>query len=196
MSFQKDKYEVVRNAISQELISFIQISAEILESAYMVEYKKGLKNFFPFGDEQVKNSFANYSPNYSESLMVYLKPLMQEITGKELNESYTYVRTYYNGAVLAKHTDRPSCEISATFCLQKDETPWPIYFENLDGETIEVELNDGDMIIYSGIILPHWRHAYEGQKHRQIFTHYVDAKGKYGKSHRYDGRKALSLRKS
>jgi hypothetical protein len=196
MSFSKDKYEVVRNAISQELISFIQISAEILESAYMAEYKKGLKNFFPFGDEQVKNSFANYSPNYSESLMVYLKPLMQEITGKDLHESYTYVRTYYNGAVLAKHTDRPSCEISATICLQKDETPWPIYFENLDSEIVEVDLNQGDMIIYSGIILPHWRNAYEGEKHRQIFTHYVDANGKYGKSHRYDGRKALSLRKS
>jgi hypothetical protein len=31
MSFSKDKYEVVRNAVSQELIKFIQISAEILK---------------------------------------------------------------------------------------------------------------------------------------------------------------------
>jgi hypothetical protein len=66
---------------------------------------------------------------------------------------------------LAKHTDRPSCELSATICLQKDETrSKKIYFENLDGETVEVELNDGDMVVYSGIITSIRRNAYEGQK--------------------------------
>ena len=36
----------------------------------------------------------------------------------DLRETYSYTRKYDRGAYLRAHTDRPSCEISATVCLR------------------------------------------------------------------------------
>ena len=35
----------------------------------------------------------------------------------DLRETYSYTSKYVRGAYLGSHTDRPSCEISATLCL-------------------------------------------------------------------------------
>ena len=47
---------------------------------------------------------------------------IEEITGMKLAPSYTYYRMYLNGAILKRHKDRPSCEISATVCLDWDDS--------------------------------------------------------------------------
>jgi hypothetical protein len=77
--------------------------------------------------------------------------------------------------------DRPSCEISATLCLNVNydvnNYVWPIY---IDG--VKVELNPGDLVIYRGCDIPHWRTPLalpEKVWHIQGFFHYVDADGPY-----------------
>ena len=76
---------------------------------------------------------------------------------------------------MKKHVDRPACEISATLCIKKKED-WPITLQSNEKE-ISIELEEGDMIVYNGLNIPHWRDAYTGDRHYQIFLHYVDENG-------------------
>ena len=191
MSFEKNKYQIVRNALSQDLINYININFEIHENAnYFLKYPTE-QNPYPFGDIQSPNSFAWYGSIHSEALLQFLKPTIEQITDTQLYESYSYARNYYNGAILQRHIDRPSCEYSATICISKD-ADWGIFIENIDGVETEVELYPGDMIVYRGDLLHHWRNPYQGKTHRQLFVHYVNANGKY-QNHKFDGRPMLGL---
>jgi hypothetical protein len=53
----------------------------------------------------------------------------------------------------------------------KKEYKWSIF---IDGA--EVKMDPGDMIIYNGIDLPHWRKKFRGIYHTQVFFHYTDEK--------------------
>ena len=191
MSFKKNKYEVVRNVLSQDLIDYINVNFEIHENANYFLKCPTEQNPYPFGDEQSPNSFAWYSSIHSEALLQFLKPTIAQITDTELYESYSYARNYYRGAILEKHIDRPSCEYSATICISKD-TDWEIFIENVDGVATGVELYPGDMIVYRGDLLHHWRNPYQWKTHRQLFLHYVDVNGKY-QNYKFDGRPMLAL---
>ena len=194
MSFKENGYKIVRNAISKDLLEYIKINSKIQQDCIEFYRPKTIDNQFPNNDEHIPNSYSWYSTIHTEALSSFLKPMICDITGKNLAQTYTYARTYYSGAELTKHTDRGSCEYSVTFCLDKGTVDWPIYLEDISGNEIEVELYDGDMIVYMGVLLPHWRKIYEGDSngHRQIFMHYVDLDGEFAKF-KYDTRPLLAL---
>jgi hypothetical protein len=54
-------------------------------------------------------------------------------------------------------------------------------------------MKPGDMIIYRGCEVDHWREAFKGLNHAQMFMHYNDADGPY--KGRYDGRPILGIPK-
>ena len=96
--------------------------------------------------------------------------------------------------MLARHKDRYSCEISTTLNLGGD--PWPIYLDptgKVSQAGIEVNLNQGDMLIYSGCDLEHWREEFEGQDCGQVFLHYNKANSKNAKKNQFDGRPFVGL---
>ena len=82
---------------------------------------------------QVANSFAYYGSLASDSVLVLLKPLIEEKVGKRLHPTYSYLRIYYKDADLKRHTDRPSCEYSATLCIQCSP------HESVGGETDKIQ---------------------------------------------------------
>ena len=111
-----------------------------------------------------------------ETLLLKCQSAMEKATKTKLIPMYSYTRIYKNGDELKRHKDRPSCEISTTLNLGGD--PWPIYLsptENVgfpDGRNITTESNakgkkinlkPGDMLVYSGCVLEHWREKFEGQ---------------------------------
>ena len=61
MSFEKNKYQIVRNALSQDLINYININFQIHENANYFFKRPTLENPYPFGDPQIPNSFSWYS---------------------------------------------------------------------------------------------------------------------------------------
>jgi len=191
MTFKENKYQIIRNALSRDLINYININFEIHENANYFFRQPTLENPYPFGDGQSPNSFSWYSSIHSEAVLQFLKPTIEQITDTQLYESYSYARNYYRGAILEKHIDRPSCEYSATICISKD-ADWGICIENVDGDVAEIELYPGDMIVYRGDLLRHWRNPYQGKTHRQLFLHYVDANGKY-QNYKFDDRPMLGL---
>jgi hypothetical protein len=56
-----------------------------------------------------------------------------------------------------------------------------------------VDLNIGDMLIYSGCDLEHWREPFNGDLCGQVFLHYNRTNGKYAENNIYDGRAMLGL---
>ena len=124
-------------------------------------------------------------------------PLSAQL-GVELLPAYTYARIYRPGEELVKHKDRESCEISGTMTLGFDPGSgiWPIFFgrddDDLAGTPFEIGV--GDLVMYHGNELNHWRPKYKGNWQVQVFFHYVDANGPH-RDHAYDGRKKLGVDK-
>jgi len=192
--FKEELYEVVKGAISEELCVHLDLEFELVRKLTYLTSGKSEENAFAFRDAQVANSYAHYSALCFEALSLQLQPNIEEITGKKLYPTYTYARIYYPGAIMERHTDRPSCEFSATINITVDPDPWEIWFENLKGENKAIYLNPGDMIVYRGDTLPHWRTEYKGKRQNQAFLHYVDKRGKY-RDFKYDHRQFLGLPK-
>jgi hypothetical protein len=181
--FKEKKYVVVKNAITKELAEFITQYALFDE----------MQDFTP-DTAQVLGAHSKYADPVMESLLLKLHPLMEETTGLSLYPTYAFHRVYRNGSVLHPHKDRFSCEISTTisFCYSYDDKnyKWPIF---IDGK--EIVLEPGDMAIYRGIDLEHWREPFmpeEDSWHVQAFLHYVDVNGPYAEW-KWDKRSSLGL---
>ena len=197
MSFKKDKYKILRGAISKELASFVY--SYFLKKRQVAQFLFEQKYISPFTeywgvwtDEQIPNTYSHYGDTAMETLLEALKVKMEKETGYKLNETYAYARIYKNGDVLHRHKDRYSCEVSTTLNLGGD--PWPLYLDptGKKGQAgIKVELEPGDMLIYSGCDLEHWREAFLGKDCAQVFLHYNNAKKKTAKINKFDGRPFL-----
>jgi hypothetical protein len=154
-----------------------------------------------FGDAQIPHTFHRYGDPMIDTLMLLSTNKMQEFTGLNLNPNYTYWRFYQKGDQLLRHKDRPSCEISTTLCLGYDVSDvdstmysnytWPIWIQGLDGTESPAQLEPGDMIIYRGCDLDHWREKFKGKYHTQAFMHYSDIDGPF--NIKYDTRPILGI---
>lgn len=194
MAFADNLYEVVKGAVSPEVLQHCDIEFELLRKVMHITNNVSEENKFAFNDEQIANSFSYYSPLCFETLAQTLLPTMEEVTGKKLYPTYTYARIYYEGAEMARHTDRPSCEFSTTVCISNDPDfgAWDIWFKNLEGKEFPIWLEPGDALVYKGDILEHWRNPYAGKRQCQAFLHYVNKQGKY-RDYKYDKRPYIGL---
>ena len=121
--------------------------------------------------------------------------------------TYSYARIYEKGSILKRHKDRPSCEISTTLNLGGD--PWPIFIDPTGSNNVideyrnimkpdapkgvKVDLNPGDMLVYSGCELEHWREEFTGNICGQVFLHYNHLNGQFANENLYDKRPLLGI---
>ena len=208
-----NKYTVIRNAVSYDLANFCYNYFLLKRDAIRFMYDNNLiaENGLhgTWEDEQVPGSYSIYADHVMETLLMKVLPVMKEKTGLNLVPTYSYARVYEHGAELKRHKDRPSCEISTTLNLGGD--PWAIYldptgannvideYKNIHKpgapEGVKIDLNPGDMLIYSGCELEHWRKPFEGKLCGQVFLHYNHADGPFAKSTLYDKRPLLGIPK-
>lgn len=194
MSFSENKFEVLYDAISDELSASIIIQMELLRKVAYYKSDASESNFY-FGDKLVKNSFSWYSAFFTEALSIMFLPTIEKIVGKKLIPTYSYCRIYYPGSVMRMHRDRPSCEYSATLTIGVDGIPWNIFFkEEKSNRDLEIYMPPKTMIVYKGCELYHWRNecTKETKKQYQCFLHYIDADGPY-KEYALDTRPILGL---
>jgi len=179
--FEERGYVVVKRFLPRIMCDYISANVKVLEASSYLNY----------GDTQVEKAFSAASPAITETLLDLVTPILSKTINCELYPTYSYLRIYVKGAVLAKHVDRPSCEVSATLPISYDcPGIWPLYIEARENVT-RVELEPGDALIYKGIELPHWREAFEGERQVQVFLHYVKKHGDYSE-YKYDERPHLS----
>ena len=199
MSFEKNKYLVIKNAITKDVAD--------ISYSYFLNKRKVARHLFdnnyisPFteywgvwNDVQIPETYSHYSDVLMETLLEKVMPVMEKQTELNLIPTYSYARIYKKGDILERHKDRYSCEVSTTLNLGGD--PWPIYLEpsgEQGKEGIKINLDQGDMLVYRGCELEHWRKAFEGDDCCQVFLHYNDALGKNAEENRYDRRPFLGL---
>jgi len=202
MSFKKNKYIIIKKAISTELAKFCYdyfvMKRQVARTLFDTRFISKFTNYFGiWNDPQVPETYSHYADIVMETLLLKLLPLMKNKTGLKLNPNYSYAGIYKKGDILKRHKDRFSCEISTTLNLGGDS--WPIYLEpsgkeNLKG--IKVKLDQGDMLIYRGNELEHWREAFEGDNCAQVFLHYNNLNTKGADKNIYDGRPHIGLPES
>ena len=106
-------------------------------------------------------------------------PLIERITGKKLEPTYTYLSAYTKGADLPPHTDRPDCEVSVSFIIDKPlcegkTVGWPIYVDKVvqkqkskgrydvrpdKSGCIEVDCDRNGIMVFNGTDHIHYRDA-------------------------------------
>ena len=201
MSFKKNKYTVIRQAISKDLAAFIgnyfSMQKQVYDTCRQARYFSPFETilgYYEGKNEQIPDTYSQYSNMAMETLLLKCQPGMEKATGLKLYPAYTYARIYKKGDELKRHKDRFSCEISTTMNLGGDD--WPIYLEP-SGETgkkgIKVDLKQGDMLVYSGCELEHWREKFKGKECIQVFLHYNNRKTKGSQNNMFDKRPHLGL---
>ena len=199
--FKKDKYCIIRQAISKDLTDFVasyfSMQKQVYDTCKAARYISPFENIiyqYEGQDDMMPNTYSQYSNIAMETLMLKCQPVMEKITGLKLTPAYTFARIYKKGDVLKRHKDRFSCEISTTMNLGGD--PWAIYLEPSGKEGlkgIKVDLKPGDMLVYRGCELEHWRNKFKGKECIQAFLHYNNCKTPGAKENIFDKRPHLGL---
>lgn len=184
-----EKYKIIRNALDKQSIELLKNSMLIARDAVYFTNNIPIDDLNHFSDG-LPNSFPISRAIFTESLLLTLLPLMEQETGKDLYPTYSYSRIYWKGSNMFKHMDREPCEYSASVCISVDPSPWIIW---MDGDPLE--LFSGDLVIYKGLEVEHWRETYTGNEQFQIFLHYVDKYGLYA-DHKFDKRPLLGINKA
>ena len=208
-----NKYQVIKKAISYELANFVfnyfLLKRDAVKFMYdnNITYDNGMLG--TWNDSQIPNTYSHYADNVMETLLVKVLPIMAQETGLELIPTYSYARVYKKGDILHRHKDRPSCEISTTIHLGGH--PWPIFIDGTGADNIlsghetttivkpnapagtKVILEVGDMLVYSGCELEHWREPLEGDMCAQVFLHYNHVNGPFSEKNRFDKRPMLGV---
>ena len=185
--FEKNRYVFVRGFLSDPLLSV----------AYRYLLMKLQTGQGDWSDRQVPDTMSIYGDALMETILELARPALEKITGKRLLPTYAYCRVYKQGDVLAKHKDRPACEISATLSLghnvseireTEPDYVWPIFIDETP-----IACLPGDMVVYRGCEVVHWREAFKGKMQAQVFLHFVDRDGPYADACKFDGRPMLGL---
>ena len=200
--FKKNQYVILRDFLDLKDVKRMASRMQLLKDNNVLK-----------PDPQAPMSTGIYGdPIQSEFQITYQKKL-EEAINLRLFPTYTFSRIYAPKEVLNYHKDRPSCEISFTTTLDFDtfdDEPWNIWVEaeksnkdakkcdvieryNQDPKTvygIPYKLYLGDILVYRGCDLSHWRTKFIGVSQTQAFLHYIDANGPYIE-YKYDGRPSI-----
>ena len=211
LNFTKNKFCILQNVLSKDvayfMYNYLLLKRQVASTFYKTNYlSKPYEEWGVWNDTQVPNTYSLYSDLVMETLLAMLLSDVEKVTKLKLSPNYSYTRVYKKGDVLHRHKDRFSCEISTTLNLGGEL--WPIYLspkQNVgipDGKKItytsnakgiKVNLKPGDMLVYRGMELEHWREPFEGESCAQVFLHYNNLKTKGSKENLFDTRPHLGL---
>jgi len=212
MSFKTNGYTVIKKAIDPKIADFVYkyflLKRQVARTLFDTRYISPMTEYWGvWNDQQIPETYSHYGDVAMDTLLTEVKPVMEKETGLKLIETYAYARIYKKGDILHRHKDRFSCEISTTMNLGGDD--WPIFIatKESDGEVdsktgqykpskakgVKVDLNPGDMLVYRGNILEHWREAFKGKDCGQVFLHYNNKATKGSEENKFDRRPHLGL---
>ena len=206
-SFIENRYLVLRNFIQPEVLDMAMNTWKTME-AHPTGYDAFMSRENDIIDQSPESSLYKSEGGYSFPPAVamhrYMRDRLRGTLDFDLKETYAYCRKYDRGAYLKAHVDRPSCEISVTICLDyksDDGTPWSIWAQNdenyvdFDGTGQDmynisqgkphrkrtgkkIVLYPGDVLVYQGPNVIHWRDYFAGSYSYHMFLHYTRPDGR------------------
>jgi len=169
--------QVVNNVLNNELLDLLK------------EYYKETisKNVWALGDRQ-SNRYKAHNEPMSRILHYECLPLIERIVGKSMKPTYTYLSSYVKGANLPPHTDRPDCEYTVSFVVDKPkDSNWNIYVHKPQQEVkykgrydekppLEecepVDCDAGGLMLFQGTDHIHFREKLEADYYNVLLLHY------------------------
>lgn len=205
-ALMKDRFVVLRDFIPKDVINLSLDSWKTIEhndAWNEAIFKREVDITQNSPKDSLNKSQANYCTPMAVSLHRWLKNKLDNVIDMGLRETYSYTRKYERGAYLRAHTDRPSCEISVTICLDyqtDDNAPWKIWVQN-DGNYVDmrdmdevfeisqglphrqrrgipITLEPGDVLLYQGPNVIHWRDYLVGEYSYHMFMHFFSEDSK------------------
>ena len=195
MSFKENKFLRQNNFISSEMAySMYRYSLVSSNKAkFLIENKRDYFNEFEHGyfrDPQAPLAWSKYGDAFFDTILEVYRPKIEKLIDVELVSTTSYARVYENGSVLDAHRDKPWTEISATLCLGYDaDSAWPFWIE----PDWSFSLKPGDILLYRGPEVSHWRNTFTGINHAQLFLHYNDKNSTLAPNNHNDSRPLLGL---
>lgn len=204
--FMKERYVVLRDFLPKDMIRVAMDmwkADEENQDGYTSQEVKDITYKNP--EDSIGKSKGGYCTPWGIALHGYIHNKLKDYIDMDLRETYSYTRKYERGAYLGTHTDRPSCEVSATLCLDymtDDNTPWKIWVRNdknyahVKAEVVKNESQDlnhrdrvknncksislepGDILLYQGPNIPHWRDHLLGEYSYHLFVHFFNAQSR------------------
>ena len=139
------------------------------------------------GDRQ-SNRYKAHNEPMSRFLHYECLPLIERIVGKSMKPTYTYLSSYVKGANLPPHTDRPDCEYTVSFVVDKpDNFNWNIYVHKPQQEVKHkgrydekppleeceaVDCDAGGLMLFQGTDHIHFREELEADYYNVLLLHY------------------------
>jgi len=182
--YKKNGYVIIKNfydkTFCKTLDTYCKLRFQNLK-AFMeddrIEYRESTDGTLDDGDVLGAGSF--YADPFTEAMLINNKDFIKKVSKKDIEATYSYWRYYRPGNELEYHTDRNDCIVSATICVGYDvsnvdkDYNWKIFMRSKEKD-IGIEMHPGDMVIYNGLDLPHWREKFKGRYQSQVFIHYSD----------------------
>lgn len=205
--FMKDRYVVLRNFIPKDILTFALDTWKTIEhNEDLFDKVMRRENDITHNSPESSLRKSHGAPNTPMGVAMgrWLRDALDSKLDLHLRETYTYARKYERGAYLKAHIDRISCEVSATYCLDyqtDDGKPWKIWLKNdrnyagdydmeemfeqtqglpprkRDDACKCLELYPGDVLIYQGPNIPHWRDTFVGDFSYHMFSHFHNVDG-------------------
>jgi len=122
-------------------------------------------------------NFIDVSANLLDRSIQMLKPIMEAWSGTKLIGNNAYgLRVYLNESSLNMHIDKVETHvISAIMHVGHDDKgdPWPLVIEDFQGNTVEVNLEAGDILLYESSKCYHGRpRPFNGEWYTSLFLHW------------------------
>ena len=203
LQFMKGRYLVLKDFIPKEIIDFTMDVIKTMEESNSMggHWSQESDIIHNSPKDSLYKSYGGHTHPAAVALHRYVWEKLKGVIDLDLKETYAYTRKYVRGAYLKAHTDRPSCEVSATLCLDyktDDGSPWKIWCqpdrdyvddahdqdfiythtqgkthkERLENGAVSVSLEPGDIMLYQGPNIPHWRDYFVGEYSYHMFLHF------------------------
>ena len=208
--FVKNRYVVLRDFIPKDIINMTLDTWKTVEHREHVHgaiFKHETNDItFNSPKNSIGKSYGAYCSPWGVALNRYLCDKLRGVLDIDIRETYSYTRKYDRGAYLSSHRDRPACEISTTVCLDyqtDDGKPWVIWVDNSKNwvdhdvtktmqeqtqgipnrqrKSIPISLEVGDVLVYQGPNVAHWRDYLIGDYSYHIFCHFFNAEGMFSR---------------
>ena len=174
---QKLPIQVVNNVLNIDIL-------DLLKEYYQETINK---NVWVLGDRQ-SNRYKAHNEPMSRFLHYECLPLIERIVGKSMKPTYTYLSLYVKGADLPPHTDRPDCEYTVSFVVDKPEgSNWNIYVHKPQQEVKyrgryddkppleeceNVDCDVGGLMLFQGTDHIHFREELKCEYYNILLLHY------------------------
>jgi len=180
--YRDDKFAVIRGAISWDsanfLFNYLGVKRTVAEKLLSDDYESELIGTFEETDTD-KSVYSIYGDIAIDTAMLKVKQQVNKLIGEQIYPTYSYARIYPYESIVAPHKDREECEIACSMYL--GGIKWDMFVEGKDGPE-RIDLNIGDMIVYAGTEISHWRETFLGVdsdgnpgEYTQVFFHYQRA---------------------